>query len=66
MATKKTNPKQLDLFDPQKKQRKAPVGVTLAPDDLHMLDVIQRRYGLNRSATIRACIHKVYSMTVVL
>jgi hypothetical protein len=28
-----------------------------------MLDVIQNRYGMNRSATIRAIIHKVYSMT---
>jgi hypothetical protein len=63
MATKKPQPKQRELFDPQEKQRKAPVGVTLAPDDLHMLDVIQSRYGMNRSATIRACIHKVYSMT---
>ncbi len=63
MATKKPTPKQYDLFDPQEKQRKAPVGVTLAPDDLHMLDVIQNRYGMNRSATIRAIIHKVYSMT---
>lgn len=63
MATKNPKPKQHDLFDPQEKQRKAPVGVTLAPDDLYMLDVIQNRYGMNRSATIRAIIHKVYSMT---
>ena len=49
------------LIDPQKRQRKKPVGVTLAVQDIKMLEELQAKTGLNRSATIRACIHKVYS-----
>lgn len=49
------------LIDPQKRQRKKPVGVTLAVQDIQMLEELQAKTGLNRSATIRACIHKVYA-----
>lgn len=58
---KNPQPKQLELFDPQSKQRKMPVGVTLSPDDIYKLEAIQARIGVTRSAAIRACIHKVYS-----
>lgn len=58
---KNPQPKQLELFDPQSKQRKMPVGVTLSPSDIAMIDAIQARTGLTRSAAIRACIQKVYS-----
>jgi hypothetical protein len=58
-------PKQLELFDPQSKQRKSPIGVTFAPEDIAMLDAIQRRYDMSRSAAIRACVHRVYKMLEV-
>lgn len=57
-----TTKQSIELRDPQGKPRKLPVGVTFAPDDLQMLSEIQRTYNLSRSATIRACVHKVYSM----
>lgn len=60
---KPKKPSRTPLLDPQAKERKSPVGVTLSPDDLYMVGVIQARYKMNRSAAIRACIHRVYSMT---
>lgn len=53
------------LIDPQKRQRKKPVGVTLAVQDIKMLNDLQGKTGLNRSAVIRACIYQVYSSTYV-
>ena len=53
------------LIDPQKRPRKKPVGVTLAVQDIKMLNDLQAKTGLNRSAVIRACIHEMYSVTYV-